>query len=209
MEYIDTIYYCNLESRPDRKIEFLDEMEKIGVPAEKIHRINSVYTPGFGALGCGKSQILALKHFIESDKKVCAIFEDDFMFTESKELIHDILQKFFELNLDFDCLMLGGNILQAISTNLPFIKKVYDAQCCSSYLISRKFAPLLLQLWQEAVFLQEEHIKTNPKVFHFYCIDIAWKQLQPQNHWFVVEPKFGLQRESYSDIEQKIVFHKV
>ena len=36
-----------------------------------------------------------------------------------------------------------------------------------------------------------------------------WKQLQPQNHWFVVEPKFGLQRESYSDVEKKITNHKV
>jgi GR25 family glycosyltransferase involved in LPS biosynthesis len=209
MEYIDTFYYCNLEHRPDRRIEFLGEMEKLGVPAEKIHRIESVFTPNFGALGCGKSQILALKHFLASGKDVCAIFEDDFMFTESKDTIDSILRQFFEKKVYFDCLMLGGNILQAVQTELPYIKKVYDGQCCSSYIVTRQFASQLLQLWEEAIRLQEEHVKHNEKVYHFYCIDIAWKQLQPQSHWFVVEPKFGLQRESYSDIEKKITNYKV
>jgi hypothetical protein len=131
------------------------------------------------------------------------------MFTESKETINNILTQFFEKKVFFDCLMLGGNILQAVPTELPYLKKVYDGQCCSSYVVTRQFAPILLQLWEEASHLLEEYISKNNKTYHFYCLDIAWKQLQPQNHWFVVEPKFGLQRESYSDIEKKIVFHKV
>jgi GR25 family glycosyltransferase involved in LPS biosynthesis len=209
MEYIDTFYYCNLEQRPDRNIEFLGEMNKLGVPAEKIHRINSIYVPEFGALGCAKSQVSALRHFLESGKAVGAIFEDDFMFTESKETIQKVLSDFFQKNIYFDCLLLGGNILQAVPTPLPYLQKVYDAQCCSSYVFTRDFAQKLVTLWEEATVLQEEHCKTNPKVFHYYCIDIAWKQLQPTHHWFVVEPKFGIQRESYSDIEKRIVFYKV
>ena len=209
MEYIDTFYYCNLEHRPDRRIEFLGEMEKLGIPKEKVHRIESVYIPNYGALGCGKSQILALKHFIASGKEVCAIFEDDFMFNETKETINNVLTQFFDKKVYFDCLMLGGNILQAVQTELPYLKKVYDGQCCSSYVVTRQFALLLLQLWEEAIRLQDEYTLQNKKVYHFYCIDIAWKQLQPQNHWFVVEPKFGHQRESYSDIEKKITNYKV
>ena len=209
MEYIDTFYYCNLEHRVDRNIEFLGEMEKIGVPAEKIHRIESVYTPNYGALGCGKSQILALKHFLSSSKEICAIFEDDFMFSETKETVNNVLTQFFEKRVYFDCLMLGGNILEAVTTELPYLKKVYAGQTTSAYVITRQFAPLLLQLWEEAVRLQEEYIKHNEKVYHFYCIDIAWKQLQPHSHWFVVEPKFGFQRESYSDIEKKITNYMV
>lgn len=209
MEYIDTIYYCNLEQRPDRKIEFLGEMEKLGIPAEKIHRIESVCTPDFGAFGCGKSHILALKHFLASGKEICAIFEDDFMFTESKETINSILTQFFEKRVYFDCLMLAGNILQAVPTELPYLKKVYDGQTTSGYIITRQFAPVLLELWEEAIRLQEEYILNNKKVYHFYCIDIAWKQLQPHNHWFIVEPKFGFQRESYSDVEKKITNYLV
>ena len=209
MEYIDTIYYCNLKQRPDRNIEFLDEMEKFGIPAEKIHRIDAVYTPGFGILGCGKSHNLALRHFLDSGKEICAIFEDDFMFTESKETVNNILTQFFEKKVYFDCLMLAGNIIQAVPTELPYLKKVYDGQTTSSYIITRHFASILLKLWEEASRLLEEYISKNNKPYHFYCLDIAWKQLQPQNHWFVVEPKFGLQRESYSDIENKITNHLV
>jgi hypothetical protein len=184
-------------------------MEKLRIPAEKIHRINSVYVPEFGALGCAKSQVMALEHFIVSGKEIGALFEDDFMFTESKETIQSVLSEFFSKKLYFDCLMLGGNILQAVPTSVPYLQKVYDAQCCSSYVFTRAFAIKLLALWKEATQLQEEHCKKNPKVFHYYCIDIAWKQLQPSHHWFVVNPKFGIQRESYSDIEKKIVFYKV
>lgn len=209
MEYINTIYYCNLECRPDRKIEFLGEMEKIGVPAEKIHRIEAVYTPGFGILGCGKSHNLALRHFLQSGKDICAIFEDDFMFTESKETVDKVLRQIFEKNIYFDCIMLSGNILQAIETEIPFLKKVFDGQTTSSYIITRNFASILLQLWEEAATRMEEHITQNGKICHWFCLDIAWKQLQPPNHWFVVEPKFGLQRESFSDIENKITNHKV
>jgi len=209
MEYIDTFYYCNLAHRVDRNIEFLGEMEKLGVPAEKIHRIESIYTPNYGALGCGKSQTLALKHFLSSSKEICAIFEDDFMFSETKETVNNVLTQFFEKRVYFDCLMFGGNILEAVTTELPYLKKVYAGQTTSAYVITRQFAPLLLQLWEEAVRLQEEYIKHNEKVYHFYCIDIAWKQLQPYSHWFVVEPKFGFQRESYSDIEKKITNYMV
>jgi GR25 family glycosyltransferase involved in LPS biosynthesis len=209
MEYIDTIYYCNLEQRPDRQIDFLGEMDKLGIPAEKIHRINAVHTPKFGILGCGKSHNLALRHFLNSGKDICAIFEDDFMFTESKETINSILTQFFEKRVYFDCLMLAGNILQAVTTELPYLKKVYDGQTTSAYVITRQFAPVLLELWEEAARLMEDHLSKNDKPHHFYCLDIAWKQLQPQNHWFVVEPKFGLQRESYSDIENKITNHGV
>ena len=209
MEYIDTIYYCNLKQRPDRNIEFLDEMEKFGIPAEKIHRIDAVYTPGFGILGCGKSHNLALRHFLDSGKEICAIFEDDFMFTESKETVNTILTQFFEKKVYFDCLMLAGNIIQAVPTELPYLKKVYDGQTTSSYIITRHFASILLKLWEEAAQLMEIHIAQNGKINHYYCLDIAWKQLQPHNHWFIVEPKFGLQRESYSDIENKITNHLV
>jgi glycosyl transferase, family 25 len=209
MEYIDTIYYCNLECRPDRKIEFLGEMEKIGVPAEKIQRIESVYTPGFGALGCGKSHTLALRHFLQSEKNICAIFEDDFMFTESKETVNTILTQIFEKNIYFDCILLSGNILQSIQTEIPFLKKVLDGQTTSSYIITRAFASILLQLWEESSALMEKYINENGSICHWFCIDIVWKRLQPQNHWFIVEPKLGLQRESFSDIENKITNHKV
>jgi hypothetical protein len=209
MEYIDTFYYCNLEQRPDRNIEFLGEMEKIGVPAEKIHRVNSIYVPEFGALGCNKSHILALEHFIKSGKEIGAIFEDDFMFTESKETVNNMLTNIFEIHIYFDCIMLGGNILKAETTQVPYIKKVYDAQTTSSYIITKAFAPILLELWKESSALQEDYISKNQKVYHFFCMDIAWKYLQSRSHWFVVEPKLGMQRESYSDIEKKITNYRV
>ena len=36
-----------------------------------------------------------------------------------------------------------------------------------------------------------------------YCIDMYWKKLQDER-WYIVNPKFGKQRESFSDIQCKI-----
>lgn len=209
MEYIDTYYYCNLAHRTDRNQQILSEFEKLGIPTEKIHRIDSIYTPNFGILGCGKSHIEALKHFLASEKKICVIFEDDFTCTESPARIQEVLRTFFENHYHFDCLMLSGNILQSQVTNVPFILKVIDAQCCSSYVITREFASMLLEVWLEASRLQEDHISRTGTTSHWYCLDIAWKQLQPSLDWFVVEPKIGIQRVSYSDIEKKVTDYKV
>ena len=37
-EYVDVIYYINLDIREDRKEEFLEEMRRMGVPLNKIVR---------------------------------------------------------------------------------------------------------------------------------------------------------------------------
>ena len=210
MEAVDTIYYCNLNHRVDRNLEFLSEMKKLGIPETKIHRVESVYNPEFGIIGCAKSHIQVLEHFLESEKQTCAVFEDDFTFTVPKETVEATLAQFFhDIGRDFDCLMLGGNILSSVSTDFSYLKRVLDGQCASSYVITREIAPVLLKLWKEALQRHEVYISRFGRVNHFDCLDIAWKSLQPTSRWLITEPKFGIQRDSYSDIEHKVVSYKV
>ena len=65
MDQIDTFYYINLERRIDRLQEITGEMKKMNIPMEKIVNINAI-DHRIGALGCSKSHIYAVKHFINS-----------------------------------------------------------------------------------------------------------------------------------------------
>jgi hypothetical protein len=88
--------------------------------------------------------------------------------------------------------------------NRPHLRKVYDAQTASGYLVSREFAPTLRQNYQEGTRLIEQSYRDHgkdPQSQHPYCIDQYWKHLQPSAQWYVLEPTVGKQRDSYSDIQ--------
>jgi hypothetical protein len=120
-----------------------------------------------------------------------------------------LLKSVFEEKVPFDVVMLAGNLFQTQKTQWPFLEKVLDGQTASGFLITKAFAPKLVQALQESTtFLKEWHKHTGEKK-HEFCNDIYWKKLQPQSNWFVLHPKTGLQRESYSDNEYKVTSYGV
>jgi len=209
MEFIDCVYYINLDHRTDRKEQFEKEMEKLGVPASKLVRISGIYNKEFGILGCGLSHKKALETFLESEHKNCLVLEDDFQFTLDMNYVRYLLKSIFESKVPYDLVMLAGNLFRTEKTQWPFLLKVLDGQTASGFLITREFAPKLVECLSESTaLLKDWHDKTGEKK-HDYCNDIYWKKLQPESNWFVVHPKMGLQRESYSDNEYKITNYGV
>jgi GR25 family glycosyltransferase involved in LPS biosynthesis len=193
---IDVIYYINLKDREDRNKDFLEEMKNMDIPVNKIERINAVKNER-GEIGCSNSHINTLKKFINSNYENCIIFEDDFQFIVSKEIFIDILNKIFNNNVNYDLIMLSGYIAEYDTTNYDFLYKVLNGQTASGYLISKKFAPILLNNFIESEKLLREH---PPEYYEKYAIDQYWKKLQPNSKWFITNPTLGLQRPSYSDI---------
>jgi len=204
MNYIDTIYYINLDHRVDRNNDFLNCMNDLNIPLTKIQRIPAIYIPKLGALGCTKSHILALETFLASDSKICMICEDDFMY-KNKESFNSDITKFFETGLDFDIVQLSYNtnqynncvVYKASDTNYDFIKRAEITITASSYIITKQFAQKLLENFKESAHLHTESgIRT-----HEYCHDIYWNKLKPVSLWYLIYPPISYQRESYSDIE--------
>lgn len=209
MENIDCVYYINLDHRTDRKEQFEAEMAKLGVPESKLVRISGIYNKEFGILGCGLSHKKALETFVASGHKTCLVFEDDFLFTLDMNYVRYLLKSIFECKVPYDLVMLAGNLFQTQSTQWSFLKKVLDGQTASGFLITREFAPKLIQCLEESTqLLKEWHDRTGEKK-HEYCNDIYWKKLQPESNWFIVHPKIGVQRESYSDNEYKVTNYGV
>ena len=197
----DIVYYINLKHRKDRFEHINNELNKTNIDKNKINRIEGIYYEKFGILGCAKSHILALKSFIKSDKEICIIFEDDFEFTKTQDEINNLINSFFNSNIDYDILMLSSNILNSVETEHSFLIKILDAQTLSGYCVNKKFASKLLANFEESVYILE---KIGYKV-HQYCFDIFMKKLQPTTNWYCLNPTIGKQIKSYSDIENKIV----
>ena len=209
MEYIDCVYYINLDHRTERKEQFENEMKKLGVPHEKLVRISGIYNKDFGILGCGLSHKKALETFVASQHTNCLIFEDDFQFTLDMNYVNYLLKSIFTEKVSYDLVMLAGNLFKTESTGWSFLKKVIDGQTASGFLITKAFAPRLITCLEESTtYLKEWHKHTGEKK-HEFCNDIYWKKLQPRSNWFVVHPKTGLQRESYSDNEYKVTSYGV
>jgi len=203
MNHIDTLYYINLEFRTDRNKEFLECMNDLEVPPEKIKRVPAIYEPNNGALGCTKSHILALETFIASGKEVCIVFEDDFMY-KNKNTFNSDISKIFATGLDFDIVQLSYNHLympelfyQVEDTQYEFIKKVNKTICASSYIITKEFAPKLLENFKESSKLLTKFGLSNNKA---YVLDVYWHNIQSVANWYVITPSIGYQRGSYSDI---------
>lgn len=206
---VPKIYYINLQHRIDRKDQFESEIEKIGFDKNRIERVDAVYTKGFGILGCGKSHIKALERFYSTGEPYAIICEDDFQFLQNKEYTQFLLEYPFKQKIVFDVIMLGGNVMKQQETQYFFLRKVLDAQTTSGYMISREFAPKLIDNLRESTNLLEDWYTQYKEKKHEYCLDIYWKLLQPSNNWFVYQPKLGIQREGFSDIEEKVTNYGV
>lgn len=203
MDHIDCVYYINLDHRTDRRAEIESELDKLGVPEPKRVRIPGVSKPGFGILGCGLAHKKTIETFLESPHKICLIFEDDFEFTLDIDYVHYLLNAIFEEKIEFDCIMLAGCILHVEPTEHAFLQKVFDVHTASAYLITKQFAPVLLESYTESTkLLEETYIKTGEKVISYHN-DIWWKKYQPYFNWFLVNPRMGEQRFSYSDNLQR------
>jgi len=199
---IDIIYYINLDSRPDRKKHFLNEMNRMGVPSNKIKRISAVYKPGQGDWGCSLSHVLALKDFVNNNYKNCIIFEDDFQFIVEKEYLNNVFSKFFTNFSNFDVCMLATNTISSAKIN-EYLNKVLSAQTTSGYIVNKKFGKYLLNNFIEGTHLIEQSYKQgkSDELQGPYCIDQYWKSLQPTSNWYEFNPILGEQSGSYSNIQ--------
>jgi hypothetical protein len=199
MDHIDVVYYINLDHRTDRRSQIEGELDKVGVPLEKRVRIPGVSKPGFGILGCGLAHKRTMETFLTSSHKNCLVLEDDFEFTLDMDYVKLILNAIFEEKISFHCIMLAGCILEIKPTNYPFLQKVLNVHTASAYLITKEFAPVLLESYTESTkLLETTYTETGVKNISYHN-DIWWKRYQPYYDWFIVNPRMGDQRESFSD----------
>jgi len=191
-QYIDKIFYINLDKREDRKKEIEDELTKYELTGE---RYSAIYTPHSGIVGCGYSHLNVLKLAKERGYKNVLILEDDFEFVVSKKELEESLTTFFKKMPKYDVCMLSYIVQK--SEEIPgntLIRKIIDGQTASGYIVNADYLDVLIELYEWAIPALE---KTNE---HWnYANDHVWKRLQPGANWFYFVNRLGKQRDSYSD----------
>lgn len=204
LEMIPIVLYINLENRPDRNVQFRDNFKKDN-DKNKLIRIDAVSTPENGAIGCLKSHIKALEFALEKfpNSEHVLICEDDF-YIKDMDYCEKMLFHFFNNIKNWDVLMLGHNTISSDKTAFENIIKINDSQTASAYLIKTKYIPKLLSIYKRDL---EEYERT--KVWGYYYNDQTWKPLQKVDNWYAIEPRVGIQRASFSNIQNGNVNYEV
>jgi GR25 family glycosyltransferase involved in LPS biosynthesis len=186
-------YFINLQHRTDRLAQIQAELTHQGF--EPI-RIDAVYVPECGPLGCTLSHIKALETFLESGVgDHCIVFEDDFMFTTTPEQTKAAMS---DPGLDWDVILFAANILKyAPVEGRPDLFKAVQTLTASGYKVHRRYVPTLLANYKEGL---AELISTG--WVKYRALDVYWQLLQQQDNWYM--RIIGRQRPGYSDIEKGV-----
>jgi len=190
---MDTLY-INLSHRTDRNDHVIQQLQSIGLTGIRVEAVECKY----GAIGCGMSHIRCLEMAKEQGWPSVCIVEDDIEFT-NPTFFQEQLNTFLKSNTTWDVLLLGTNM------GPPFDKengclRVFNAQTTTGYIVKHHYYDTLLNCFQKSVgaLIRDYNVK-------MYAIDIQWKQLQQRDRWYVLHPLTVIQKEDYSDIEQREV----
>jgi hypothetical protein len=200
--FIDHTYYINLDARTDRRYHVESELKRMGLFAQST-RVAGVLDK-FGALGCSKAHLNALELFETSEHTTALIIEDDPLFQTSRNDFDNILTRFQHLHWKWDVILLACVLHKIEPTKADFVLKVLDGQTTAAYIVHKSFLPTLITNVKQGIDLLEK----GEKAQHDYCIDIFWKELQPTNQWYTFYPTQVVQRDDFSDIEQRHVHYK-
>ena len=201
MQNIDAVLYINLPHRTDRNEHILEELKKLCINKDKIHRINGIHMSP-GQIGCGLSHIKALEYAKSFPEwKYILIFEDDFTFKDNIN-IDEYIQLLYDTD-QFDMGLLSHNKLVYTNTKYEQIKKVKSSLSTSSYIIKKEYIPILLQNFLESIRNMQ-----SSGVRHQNCIDVHWQIIQENAKWYCIYPSIGYQYKNFSDITRRIEDYK-
>ena len=201
--------YCiNLDRRADRWADSQHNHAAMGLPPGAVQRLAAVEDAQYGALGCTKSHVVALSHFLTQETApLCLILEDDFDFHVPFDKFVDELKALKEDKLDWDVLMLMGTLVTAARSHSHRAMRVIDACSSAAYLISRSYAPILLGCIAESIPQMEVLRNFEPRSFlqDRFPLDVMWRRLQRRDRWYICAQPLGAQRASFSDIQNASV----
>lgn len=192
---IKHIFYINLESRKDRKVQFDNQMKIMGINAIRFNAIKHNY----GAIGCSLSHLTLLKYAKEHNLDHILIMEDDIMFINPNIFINN-LNNFLMNHKDFDVLLIAGNNMGEYTVIDDNCVKITKCQTTTGYLVKNHYYDKLISNYEESI----NNLINNIKLINKYAIDQYWQKLQMTDNWYLLTPLSVTQRPDYSDIEKKM-----
>jgi len=194
---IEHVLYINLQDRVDRNAHVLGQLHTVGL-SRVAQRFNANKMRN-GALGCSTSHLKCLRHALNSGWDHVLICEDDITFLDP-ELFVKQLNKCLSTNDDWDVVMLAGNnVPPHYHTKNDSCVKISKCFTTTGYLVKRAYFVTLIKNIKEGILLFVEHLNRP----NLYAIDSYWESLQLRDNWLLITPLTVIQKEGYSDIEEK------
>jgi GR25 family glycosyltransferase involved in LPS biosynthesis len=197
MEGIDKVFCINLERRPDRKAEAIEEFKKANIEFELFnavdgHSLNLQGKIKPGHIGCVLSHLNLYKHIRnKEDGEIFMITEDDVVF--SPNFIETYNRYKGIIPEDWVLFYFGGNhnhqSLQMVNEYLHKLNKTYTTHC---YLVRKSMIGLLIDEFDTPGIFNDE-------------VDVHLSNIQRKYPCYGFAKSIAWQRESFSDIEMRNV----
>jgi len=196
LDDIKNAFYINLEHRTDRKEHIEQELKKLGIKANRFNAIKMTN----GAIGCSMSHLKILENAKKDNLDHVLILEDDITFLDVN-LFKNQINKFFELHgNNWDVILFAGNNMPPYTKIDDTCVKVTRCQTTTGYLVNGHYIKVLAA----NVKMGLTNLLNKPEERSKYAIDKFWFILQNTCNWYLIIPLTVVQREDYSDIEDKI-----
>ena len=205
--------YINLTSRPDRKIHIESQLQGVGLTPT---RFNAIKLKN-GRIGCSMSHLKCLQIAKKNNWSHVMICEDDLLILNKETFVNSI-NKFFTIHGDRDgdgdgegdgdgnSVDSKWNVLLLAGNNVPPYKKIDDTciqvshcQTTTGYIVKMNYYDTLIDNIKTGI----ENLMKAPDQHIVYAIDKYWIKLQRQHTWYMLAPVVAVQREDYSDIEER------
>lgn len=196
-ELLQHVFYINLSHRTDRRKHIEEELTKLNVTNPT--RCNAI-THSNGAVGCTLSHIWCLEQAKINSLPYACIIEDDAVFT-NPELILKNIKQFEDSSIEWDVLLLGGNVNNPFDIVNDFCIRSYNTQTTVSYIVNSHYYDTLINNFKESAF----NLNIDPNNRDAFACDMYWKHLQKKDKWFMIIPLTVTQLRDFSDIENKYV----
>lgn len=165
--FIEHIYYINLDSRTDRNKHITKCFDLLGIYAERFSAVRSSKT----LRGCNQSHLEIIKIAKKQSYKNICIFEDDCCFDKN---FNSYLSSIFTNDVDWDILFLGHCLGETKKRYTHFLYSMENIYCTHAYCLNNNIYDILIEYLEEFKHLPIDYIynKINkqhePKILAVY-----------------------------------------
>ena len=195
--------YINLASRTDRRAHVEAQLAAIktahnGLSNLVPERFNAIQHSASGAIGCSMSHMRCIQIAKERGWDHVLICEDDVLFT-NVPLFLTQLATFMATVPTWDVVLLAGNNIPPFTVVNDACIQVGSCQTTTAYIVRAHYYDALIANYRAGI----HKLMRAPLQKLEYAIDRYWFELQRRDRWFLITPLSVVQREDYSDIEQR------
>lgn len=183
--YFDKIYYINLDTEPLKNISIKHELKTQGVDMSIVERISGTISK-FKEIGKIQSHLNCLLDCKLNRYKQILILEDDFKFANNKQITHQLLNQFFDYDIDWSVLLFHyDNVFEDTSL---FLNQVTDADTTSGYAVNSIYLNTMIKFYKNSLLLLSKCTTPEPR----FLLCNYWKSFQKSNKkWYTICPALG------------------